>query len=70
MEQELRLITLNALVISYGAEFDLENRNAMTIVVNEILRSKANVDEKYKLNIEENWTYDEKICSKMASLDD
>lgn len=57
-------------MISYGAEFDIEQRNAMTIVVNEILRSKSDVNEKYKLNIEESWTFDEKVCSKMASLED
>jgi aminoglycoside/choline kinase family phosphotransferase len=70
LDTELRLLVLMALVWSYGAELDTEQRQTMTGVVNDIVRSKANVDEKYKLMIEEDWVFDDKICSKMASLDD
>lgn len=46
LDTELRLIILMALIWSYGAEFDVEQRQIMTGVVNDIVRSKANVNEK------------------------
>jgi len=70
LETEMKQLILMAAVWSFGSEFDVENRSAMTLVLNEIVRSKANVDEKYLLSIEEDWVFDDKICAKIASQDD
>lgn len=43
---DLNMIILSAIVYSFGSEFDNEQRNSMSIFVNEIVNSKSNVNEK------------------------
>jgi len=70
IDLEIKNIILFSFVWSIGGLLNTQDRDKLNKFIKDLIKSKVNVNEEYKLFIQDYWFFDDKMLNKMHVQDD